>query len=117
MPNPWNYTAHLRPPVVQHEERRPQEVVLILAWAELNKKSKPWFGEMAPATHEEATGEDYPRPMRSPRNENDDVIALEMKCTVKELVANKMATMVDEGLGPALCKTLQNAQNGVRPVV
>lgn len=71
----------------------------IVAWeVALNDDGKPWFGEMAVTASKEAPGEVKNHCIECHRIEKHDLIAREMKSIVKEVVANKMATLVKEAL-------------------
>lgn len=72
---------------------------------------------MEASANEEVPSEADQRPIESRRDENDELIAREVKCAEKQLVANKMATMVKEVLNDVLRKTLHNVQSSGQSVV
>lgn len=49
------------------------DVMISASEAALKDKSEPWFGEVAAAANKEAPGGVMQRPIKSGRNENDDV--------------------------------------------
>lgn len=88
--------------------------VQILAWeVGINNESKPWSSKVAAAENEEALVKQESRQMEPRWTTEEDVISQDENSVGKDLVANKMATMVEDALNVFLSKMLHNAQSEV----
>lgn len=74
-------------------------------------------GKGAAASKEQVPGKVDHCPSESRPEENDDVIPKEVKLAMLEVVANEMATMVEEGLDDVQRILLHVGQSGVQSVV
>lgn len=52
--------------------------------------------------------------MESCRPIEEDVLAEEGNSVVKDLITNKLSTIIEESLHCILCKSLHNVQSGIR---
>lgn len=71
---------------------------------------------MAAAANDNVTVKHWSRHKENRRKENEHVIAREVKSTVKELLANEMATLVEKALHDAVHNTFHRTQRGVLSV-
>lgn len=74
----------------------------------LNEEKVPITVRGVWAVHAEAPGEVYNRLFERCCNENDDMIAWEVKFTVKQLAAYELTPMVDESLNDIVRTLLHN---------
>lgn len=72
---------------------------------------------MAAAADDEAHIEDEIQLIKNRCEENEDVIAREVKSGINELFSSKMATIFGDALDDVLRKKFDNEQNGVLSVV
>lgn len=93
-----------------------EDVLIQTSEAPWNEKGEPWSSEAAVPAHEVAPGEVIHRPIKCGGSLNDEMIALEVKSSVWELVANDMSNMVPGKLDDVLHKMLHNAQSGDQSV-
>lgn len=78
--------------------------------------SDPWSGEMAAGANDEPNVGDDNRPTESHRTKDEEVIAEEVKYTLKDLIATEMSTFIKWLLDDVLHKALHKVQSGIRSV-
>lgn len=76
-------------------------------------KSKLWSGEAAAAANHWKLVKHERSQNGNCRTNEEDVIALQVKCSVKEMVTTKLATMDEESLDEILKTLFHKAQRSI----
>lgn len=79
----------------------------------MNEETVPIPTRVVPTVHTELHDKVDHRAFESRRNENDNLIAREVRSAVKELITNELTTIVEESLEDMLQALLHNAQSGI----
>lgn len=115
---PWGRTAQLPRPVVRDKEAWPPwPWINIGLGSSANRRERAMVRRGGSRCQEEAPGKVGNSSFESRCNENDDISARGVKTAVKELVANRMVTMVGGALDAFLGKAFHNTQSLVQSIV
>lgn len=115
-PDATIHASHV--PLFKTARNDPHDDLPISTWeATLSEESVRITAGVIDKIYAEPPGEVKHCPIESHRNENEDMIAPEVKYAVKGMLANQLSKMVEESLDDVLRKTLHNAQSSISFVV